>query len=52
MSTNVSKIQVVQVPRTSARAAEVKALGVQAAAVSLAALRLSRMAAELAKGSK
>lgn len=52
MSTNVSKIQVGQVPRPTPRAAEVRALGVQAAALSLQALKLSRMAAELAKGAR
>ena len=46
------KPEAVQAPRTSARDAEVRALGQAAAALSLQALRLSRQAAELSRPAK
>ena len=49
MSTKGSKIQVAPETREAERCEEVRSLGREAAALSLTALRLSRLAAELAR---
>jgi hypothetical protein len=49
MENAMSKGKPAQSPRADSREAEVRQLGREAAALSLVALRLSRMAAELAR---